>query len=64
MPKSKRTKVFHLTQVTKKTREQKDKLFSNIRECVPQYQHCFAFSIDNMRNNHLKEVRHELSDCR
>ncbi|KAH6850022.1 ribosomal protein L10-domain-containing protein [Chaetomium sp. MPI-CAGE-AT-0009] len=64
MPKSKRAKVFHLTQVTKKTREQKDKLFSNIRECVPQYQHCFAFSIDNMRNNHLKEVRHELSDCR
>ena len=64
MPKSKRAKVFHLTQVTKKTREQKDKLFSNIRESIPQYQHCFAFSIDNMRNNHLKEVRHELSDCR
>ncbi|EAQ91289.1 hypothetical protein CHGG_03224 [Chaetomium globosum CBS 148.51] len=32
MPKSKRSKVFHLTQVTKKTREQKDKLFSNIRD--------------------------------
>ncbi|KAH6624570.1 ribosomal protein L10-domain-containing protein [Chaetomium sp. MPI-SDFR-AT-0129] len=64
MPKSKRAKVYHLTQVTKKTREQKDKLFSNIRECIPQYQHCFAFSIDNMRNNYLKEVRHELSDCR
>ncbi|KAL2143870.1 hypothetical protein VTI28DRAFT_9939 [Corynascus sepedonium] len=64
MPKSKRAKVYHLTQVTKKTREQKDKLFSNIRECIPQYQHCFAFSVDNMRNNYLKEVRHELSDCR
>ncbi|KAK4123083.1 hypothetical protein N657DRAFT_597349, partial [Parathielavia appendiculata] len=64
MPKSKRAKVFHLTQVTKKTREQKDKLFSNIRECIPQYQHCFVFSVDNMRNNYLKDVRHELSDCR
>ncbi|KAL2017678.1 hypothetical protein VTK56DRAFT_1838 [Thermocarpiscus australiensis] len=64
MPKSKRAKVYHLTQVTKKTREQKDKLFANIRECIPQYQHCFVFSVDNMRNNYLKDVRHELSDCR
>ncbi|KAK4239871.1 ribosome assembly factor mrt4 [Achaetomium macrosporum] len=64
MPKSKRAKVYHLTKVTKKTREQKDKLFANIRECIPQYQHCFVFSVDNMRNNYLKDVRHELSDCR
>jgi mRNA turnover protein 4 len=64
MPKSKRARVYHLTQVTKKGREQKDKLFANIRECIPQYQHCFVFSVDNMRNNYLKDVRHELSDCR
>ncbi|PNY23652.1 Ribosome assembly factor mrt4 [Tolypocladium capitatum] len=64
MPKSKRAKVFNLTQVTKKTREQKDKLFQNIREAVPEYQHCFVLSVDNMRNNYLKDVRHELSDCR
>ncbi|AEO68878.1 2b324d31-7563-4001-b7dc-2eeb0bc17893 [Thermothielavioides terrestris] len=64
MPKSKRAKVYHLTQVTKKTREQKDKLFANIRECIPKYQHCFVFSVDNMRNNYLKDVRQELSDSR
>ena len=64
MPKSKRAKVFHLTQVTKKTREQKEKLFENIRECIPKYQYCFAFNVDNMRNNYLKDVRHELNDCR
>ncbi|KAK5652492.1 hypothetical protein OQA88_10394 [Cercophora sp. LCS_1] len=64
MPKSKRARVFHLTQVTKKTREQKEKLFENIRECVPQHKHCFVFSIDNMRNSYLKDVRHELKDCR
>ena len=64
MPKSKRTKVFNLTQVTKKNREQKEKLFENIRECIPNYQHCFVFSIDNMRNNYLKDVRKELNDCR
>ncbi|GJC90960.1 ribosome assembly factor mrt4 [Colletotrichum liriopes] len=64
MPKSKRNRVVNLTQVNKKTREQKDKLFSNIRESVPEYQHCFVFGVNNMRNNYLKEVRHELNDCR
>ncbi len=51
MPKSKRNKVISLTQVDKKTREQKEKLFEKIRECIPQYQHCFAFAVDNMRNS-------------
>ncbi|OIW33880.1 hypothetical protein CONLIGDRAFT_570363 [Coniochaeta ligniaria NRRL 30616] len=64
MPKSRRAKVFHLTQVNKKTRENKEKLFDNIRECIPNYQHCFVFSVDNMRNNYLKDVRRELDDCR
>jgi mRNA turnover protein 4 len=65
MPKSKRSRAFHMSQVGKKSgREQRDKLFENVRECVPQYQHCLAFSVDNMRNNHLKEVRRELTDSR
>ncbi|KAK5989986.1 Ribosome assembly factor mrt4 [Cladobotryum mycophilum] len=64
MPKSKRSKVFNLTQVAKKTREQKDQLFQNIRDQVPEYQHCFVFGVDNMRNNYLKDVRRELSDSR
>ncbi|KAM4057067.1 ribosomal protein [Hirsutella rhossiliensis] len=64
MPKSKRAKVVHLTQVAKKTREHKDKLFQCIRDAVPNYQHCFVFSVDNMRNSYLKDVRRELSDCR
>ena len=64
MPKSKRAKVFHMTQVNKKTREDKEKLFQNIRDAIPEYQHCFVFSVDNMRNSYLKEVRHEMSDSR
>ncbi|KAK4232067.1 ribosome assembly factor mrt4 [Podospora fimiseda] len=64
MPKSKRAKVYNLTQVSKKSRENKDKLFSNIRDAIPDYQHCFVFSIDNMRNNYLKDVRRDLSDSR
>lgn len=64
MPKSKRAKVVHLTQVAKKTREQKDQLFQNIRDTAPKFKHCFVLSFDNMRNNHLKDVRRELVDSR
>ncbi|CAN8096720.1 unnamed protein product [Discula destructiva] len=64
MPKSKRAKTYHLTQVSKKTREEKDALFQNIRDTVPKFAHCFVLGFDNMRNNHLKDVRREMSDSR
>lgn len=64
MPKSKRSKVVHMTQVSKKTREHKDQLFTKMRDAVPEYQHCFVFSVENMRNSHLKDVRQEMSDSR
>ncbi|KAI8950003.1 ribosomal protein L10-domain-containing protein [Xylaria longipes] len=64
MPKSKRARVVHASSVTKKTREHKERLFENIRECIPQYQHCFVLTVDNMRNTYLKDVRQELSDSR
>ena len=64
MPKSKRARVIHASSVTKKTREHKERLFENVRECIPQYQHCFVLTIDNMRNTYLKDVRQELSDSR
>jgi ribosomal protein L10 len=55
---------MHVSSVTKKTREHKERLFDNIRECIPNYQHCFVVTVDNMRNNYLKDVRQELSDSR
>ncbi|KAF4612852.1 hypothetical protein G7Y89_g15522 [Cudoniella acicularis] len=64
MPKSKRAKVVHLTKVDKKGKELTLKLFSNVRECLDEYQYCFVFSVDNMRNTYLKDVRNELSDSR
>lgn len=64
MPKSRRSKVVHLTQVNKKTRSDKERLFQDIRDAVPDYQHCLVFSVDNMRNSYLKEVRREMSDSR
>ena len=64
MPKSKREKVLHLSQVAKKTREHKDRLFANIRDAVPEYEYCFVVRVDNMRNQHLKDVRQEMTDSR
>ncbi|ORY63554.1 ribosomal protein L10-domain-containing protein [Pseudomassariella vexata] len=64
MPKSKRSKVVHLTQVSKKTREDKNRLFENVRDAVPEYQHIVVFAVENMRNTYLKDVRKELSDSR
>ncbi|EPE10349.1 mrna turnover protein 4 [Ophiostoma piceae UAMH 11346] len=64
MPKSKREKLLHLSQVAKKTREHKDRLFANIRDAVPEYEYCFVVRVDNMRNQHLKDVRQEMTDSR
>ncbi|KAI9648970.1 mRNA turnover and ribosome assembly protein [Ciborinia camelliae] len=64
MPKSKRARVVHLTKVDKKGKELSLKLFANVRESLDTYQHCFVFSVENMRNTYLKGVRNELSDCR
>jgi mRNA turnover protein 4 len=64
MPKSKRARVVHLSKVDKKGKELSLKLFANVRESLDNYQHCFVFSVDNMRNTYLKDVRNELNDCR
>ncbi|OBT39516.1 hypothetical protein VE00_09616 [Pseudogymnoascus sp. WSF 3629] len=64
MPKSKRAKVVHLTQVDKKGKELTLKLFANVQESIDKYQHIFVFSVDNMRNTYLKKVRADLSDSR
>ncbi|PQE30097.1 ribosomal L10 protein [Rutstroemia sp. NJR-2017a WRK4] len=64
MPKSKRARVVHLSKVDKKGKELSLKLFANVRESLDSYQHCFVFSVDNMRNTYLKDVRNELNDCR
>ncbi|KAI9793829.1 MAG: mRNA turnover and ribosome assembly protein [Peltula sp. TS41687] len=57
MPKSKRAKVVHLSRTEKKGKELTLRLFSNIRECLDKYPHCFVFSVENMRNTYLKDVR-------
>lgn len=63
MPVSKRAKVVHESKVTKKShKEQTRRLFANVQESVSKYDHLFLFSVDNMRNTYLKDVRTEFAE--
>lgn len=63
MPRSKRARVVHETRTAKKShKEQTRRLFTNVRECVENYEHLFIFSVDNMRNTYLKDVRSEFAE--
>ncbi|PSK44254.1 hypothetical protein B9Z65_234 [Elsinoe australis] len=64
MPKSKRSKVVHMTKVQKKDKDQKALLFTSIREAVETYSRIFVFSVAHMRNTFLKDVRSQFSDSR
>ena len=65
MPRSKRNKVVTLSKTQKKPgRENNEKLYEQVQECVDKYQHIFVFSVENMRNTYLKDVRNELEDSR
>ncbi|MCJ1313900.1 mRNA turnover and ribosome assembly protein [Agyrium rufum] len=64
MPRSKRNKVMPMTKTPKKRKELSKRMFSNIQACIPQYPYLYVFSVDNMRNNYLKNVRTQLSDSR
>ncbi|MBN3310529.1 mRNA turnover protein 4 homolog [Amia ocellicauda] len=57
MPKSKRDKKVSLTKTTKKGLESKQNLIEELRKCVDTYRYLFIFSVANMRNNKLKDVR-------
>ncbi|KAI9470487.1 MAG: ribosomal protein L10-domain-containing protein [Benjaminiella poitrasii] len=64
MPKSKRSTIVPLTQTNKKGREGKEKLIEDIHECADNYEYLFLFSVKDMRNTYLKEIRHDFNDSR
>ncbi|XP_072282211.1 mRNA turnover protein 4 homolog [Pyxicephalus adspersus] len=57
MPKSKRDKKVSLTKTAKKGLEVKQSLIEELRKCVDTYKYLFVLSVENMRNNKLKDVR-------
>jgi len=47
----------HLSKTVKKGTAIKEKLVEDLRECVDLYSSIFVFSVENMRNTKLKELR-------
>ncbi|XP_072944985.1 mRNA turnover protein 4 homolog [Epargyreus clarus] len=64
MPKSKRDKKVSLTKTNKKGLLLKQKTIEEIRNSLSKYEHIFLFTVDNMRNAKLKDLRHEWKDSR
>ncbi|KAI0684927.1 ribosomal protein L10-domain-containing protein [Cytidiella melzeri] len=62
MPKSKRAKLVSLTKVSKKTKEHKGALISEVQQNADKYDYCWLFDVGNMRNEHLKIVRNLWKD--
>ncbi|XP_055379571.1 mRNA turnover protein 4 homolog [Condylostylus longicornis] len=59
MPRSKRDKKISLTKTEKKGLQWKQKIIEDIRKSVEKYPNLFVFSIENMRNSLLKDLRQE-----
>lgn len=57
MPKSKRQKLVSLTRTDSKGFETKEALVSDVQQCIDEYAFVYIFSVQNMRNAKLKEVR-------
>jgi len=59
MPKSKRDKKVSLTKTERKGLQWKQHIVEDIRNCVEKYPNVYVFSVHNMRNNLLKDLRSE-----
>lgn len=62
MPKSKRAKLIHTSTVQKKPSKEKSRaLYADVQAAVDSHAHIFVFSVENMRNTYLKDVRQHFS---
>ncbi|OXU18412.1 hypothetical protein TSAR_002397 [Trichomalopsis sarcophagae] len=59
MPKSKRDKKISLTKTSKKGLELKQQIVQDVRTCAEKYKNIILFSVENMRNSKLKDLRVE-----
>lgn len=57
MPKSKRDQKVSLTKTDRKGLSNKQQIIEDIQECRQKYDNVFLFSVQNMRNAKLKDVR-------
>jgi len=64
MPSSKRARVVQTSKVRKDRKELVRRLAANIQTAANEYSYIWAFDVQNMRNNSMKEVRSEFADSR
>uniref|UniRef100_U5EXG8 Ribosome assembly factor mrt4 n=1 Tax=Corethrella appendiculata TaxID=1370023 RepID=U5EXG8_9DIPT len=64
MPKSRRDKKISLTKTDRKGLSSKQQIIEEIQKCKDEYQNIFLFTVHNMRNSKLKEIRTEWKHSR
>lgn len=64
MPRSKRNRQISLTQTKKKGLQRKQTLIEEVRDAFDKYDKVFVYSVSNMRNTKLKDIRQEWKDSR
>ncbi|KAJ2021846.1 mRNA turnover and ribosome assembly protein [Coemansia sp. RSA 922] len=64
MPKAKRAQVVTLSKTKSKGKDGKAKIIETVREAVDNYNYVWVFSVHNMRNQYLKQVRKDFATSR
>ncbi|XP_052860350.1 mRNA turnover protein 4 homolog [Anopheles cruzii] len=64
MPKSKRDKKVSLTKTDRKGLSNKQQIIEDIQQCRQKYDNVFLFTVQNMRNSKLKEIRSQWKNSR
>ncbi|BAO39355.1 mRNA turnover protein 4 [Kluyveromyces marxianus] len=57
MPRSKRSKLVTLAQTDKKGRENKERIFDEVREALDSYRYVWVLHLDDVRTPVLQEIR-------
>lgn len=57
MPRSKRTKLVTLAQTEKKGRENKERIFDEVRECLDKFKYVWVLGLENVRTPVLQDIR-------
>lgn len=59
MPKSKRSKLVSLTQTDKKGKENKERIFDEVRTNLDEYRYVFLLNVETIRTQLLQELRND-----
>lgn len=59
MPRSKRSKLVTLAQTEKKGRDNKERIFDDVRSALDKYKYVFVLRLDDVRTPVLQDIRHD-----